>query len=683
MVAENGRRALVPKHNRAARRGARLRALHEASLALAAPTPAEPQAVAALLGEIVERAVTAVDGRDGRLVLAEDHAWRELVPGQGQAAVGQGLIRVTHRPRPRRRAQADPALSRAESDDLATGLFRLRWRPDPATMHALATGETVIVPDTVAASRFGPYPQVAERGIGSFVLVPLQAGGCVLGALNISFERSAALSTEDDEILALFAGHAAAALDRLRLLHAERRRANQMEQLAAILARVGAAKDEERALQALLCGAVALLDGEYGVAYLFGTEEVTRHLMLRIDHGGIILDRSTDPAHLAKNHAAWIRAGGLASVVADCQELDPAAYALFEMMCHRGVRAAVNVPITAAGKLIGSLHVSHRTPGVFGAAELAAAEAVATQAGAAIERACLEAAREVAASQLARQREELAARAAEAAALQRMDYLKSELLGTISHELRTPLTVIHGYAQRLRLHSSVLDAATVATTATRIETSSARLRRLIEQLLDFSRLERGEVSLQVEDFDLVPALRDLLETLRLRPGGDNLVWHLPARMMVRADRDRLAQVVMNLVENAVKYAANGSITIRCRVVRHAAGGTSDAAPYVRLEVEDEGPGISTDQQQRIWEKFVRGGIAAEAHTVQGSGIGLAVVKALVEAQGGRVGVESTPGAGARFWFELPVPPSKRARSRSDGRQPAEERPAIASTSPAR
>src|SRR5207253_10169945 len=116
-------------------------------------------------------------------------------------------------------------------------------------------------------------------------------------------------------------------------------------------------------------------------------------------------------------------------------------------------------------------------------------------------------------------------------------------------------------------------------------------------------------------------------------------------LRVHGDRERAAQAVSNLLEKARRYAPEGLITLRAR--SFGPGGRA-----VRVEVEDQGPGISPADQPRVWEKFFRGAGVAELNVARGGGIGLAVVKALVEAQGGRVGLESTPGLGARLWFEL-------------------------------
>ena len=132
-----------------------------------------------------------------------------------------------------------------------------------------------------------------------------------------------------------------------------------------------------------------------------------------------------------------------------------------------------------------------------------------------------------------------------------------------------------------------------------------------------------------------------------KEGAERVVAEWPSHLLVHGDRDRVAQAVGNLLENALRYAPEGAITLRARSL-----GANGRA--VRVEVEDQGPGIALADQPRVWEKFFRGAGVAELNVARGSGIGLAVVKALVEAHGGRVGLESTPGLGSRCWLELPA-----------------------------
>ncbi|HEV2122096.1 MAG TPA: HAMP domain-containing sensor histidine kinase [Chloroflexota bacterium] len=240
-------------------------------------------------------------------------------------------------------------------------------------------------------------------------------------------------------------------------------------------------------------------------------------------------------------------------------------------------------------------------------------------------------------------------REVEASALRNLDQLKTELLSTISHELRTPLTVIHGYAQMLetRARAGTADPVWLGQTAARLRTSSEELTRLVHDLLEFGQLERGGLAVEPAVFDLAALVQEVVARWHVQPGGSHLVCALSGRQFVYADRLRVTQVVSNLVENALKYAPDGEIVLRARRV-------GQRRQRVRLEVEDSGPGIPRDEQARIWEKLYRGRNVAGLNVVRGSGIGLALVKTLVEAQGGRVGLSSTPGLGTCFWVELPL-----------------------------
>jgi PAS domain S-box-containing protein len=620
----------------ALRRSARLHALHEAALAFAAPPVAEPASLIALAEAILQRAVGVLAGRSSWLVLADLPSWSDLL---NDAEAGEGLL----------------------TQELGQLPRRSPVRSAGATRHVLDTGSAVWIPDTSTAGPFGPYPDLTRRGIHSFALLPLRAGDVVLGALGVNFADADALTEDDRAVLDLLAAHAAAALDRVRRAHAERQRA---ERLAATLAAVGAAPDLESSLVALLHGAVALLGGDYAVAYVYGplTAEVPPapvadaahppqssgetpggYLMLRVDADGSIGERTTAAEIAPGSFAAALLSGAPPQLVEDFWALDPNRYSRYSVMRQRGVRSAVNVPIEAAETRIGSLHVNHRSAGYFGPADLALAGALATQAGATIERARLEAERLHAVRQIAAQAEEIARREADAIALHQLARLKDELLWTVSHELRTPLTVVHGYAHRLRARGPTLDAQTIVSTASNILESASQLTRIVDDLLDFGRLERGRVELRPEEFEVGPVLEESLVPFRRRPGGERLTWEVPPGATVYADRTRFVQIVSNLVENAVKYAPHGPITVRAR----------PRADTLRLEVIDRGPGIDRREHARVWEKFYRGAGVAELNVARGAGIGLAVVKDLVEAHGGQVGLESTAGGGARFWLDLP------------------------------
>ncbi|HEV2124899.1 MAG TPA: GAF domain-containing sensor histidine kinase, partial [Chloroflexota bacterium] len=421
--------------------------------------------------------------------------------------------------------------------------------------------------------------------------------------------------------------------------------------------------DLETALQALVRGAMTLLHGKHGLARIFELSSDESRVMVFVEaYADGKLDVRWHPAGhvLTGTFGGQLRDGGPPILVEDVWELDQARYPAYAAMRRQEMRSSVNVPIDAGGQRIGSLHVDHPQPRFFGPAELAAAGALAAQAGAAIERARVESARKEAQRRVESQARELAARDAEAVALKELDRLKDEFIRTISHELRTPLTVVHGYAQQLHARAHDLDPSTVYRFASTLKASSTRLKRLVEDLLHYARIEGGELAVREEVVDVGALLERIADEYSDEPGGERVVCRVSGgagRLTVCADPEKVRIAVGNLVENALKYAPQGEIVLRafrCSASRLDPSDPSDrAGEVVRVEVEDRGPGIPVREQPRIWERFYRGGAVAGLNVVPGSGIGLAVVKALVEAQRGRVGF--TPRAhGSLFWLELPV-----------------------------
>ncbi len=222
--------------------------------------------------------------------------------------------------------------------------------------------------------------------------------------------------------------------------------------------------------------------------------------------------------------------------------------------------------------------------------------------------------------------------------------LKSTLLSVISHELKTPVALIKGYAGTLRRPDGNWDRETLAQSLEIIEEEADRLNQLINNLLEASRVQAGGLNLRFGHVRLDRLAKKVADEFRTQSARHQIVVEVPDDLPpITGDEERLREVIGNLISNAVKYSPRGG-TIRV--------GASADAREVRLYVADEGIGIAPEERTRIFERFYRVDNASSRKT-QGAGLGLFLVKAVVEAHGGRVWVESTPGKGSQFNVALP------------------------------
>lgn len=232
----------------------------------------------------------------------------------------------------------------------------------------------------------------------------------------------------------------------------------------------------------------------------------------------------------------------------------------------------------------------------------------------------------------------------------KLEKLKSDFIANVSHELRSPLTIIYGYSQILE---RTLSDEELLYYAAAISDESRHLTRLVEDLLDFSRIEAGRLRLNLEWCDLSQII---LETVKVYEGCSqkhtirlNL---LPSALPVRADPARIRQVLTNLLNNAIKYSPEGS-PIEVTLTTEAALEGGRMEKIARVGVRDEGPGIAPEHHQHIFERFYR--VNPSPAGGEGVGLGLAISKAIVEGHGGKIWVESEPGKGSTFYFTLPLP----------------------------
>jgi len=226
----------------------------------------------------------------------------------------------------------------------------------------------------------------------------------------------------------------------------------------------------------------------------------------------------------------------------------------------------------------------------------------------------------------------------------RLEEEKSDFIATISHELRTPMAAVYGAAQTLLSRDSELTPVQKREMLEMVTTQAARLGQITEAVLLTTQLDRGTLAVEREAVDVGELTRSTVEAMRpqLPPSAEVDVEVAPEVGTASGARDRIQQVLVNLLDNAVKYGGEGRVSIR----------VEPANGVVRILVVDSGPGIPFAEQQRIFEKFYRSG--PELTRAQGgTGLGLYISRELVQRMGGRLDVRSAPGAGATFVVELP------------------------------
>ncbi|HKW58294.1 MAG TPA: ATP-binding protein [Candidatus Dormibacteraeota bacterium] len=232
------------------------------------------------------------------------------------------------------------------------------------------------------------------------------------------------------------------------------------------------------------------------------------------------------------------------------------------------------------------------------------------------------------------------------AQLERASQFKSDFLAKMSHQLRTPLTAIIGFCEVLLGSMDGGLNAEQMEDVTQIHKSGIVLLELVNEILDLSKIEAGRLEIEIEDVDLQNVVDDVIATMLqiAESKALKLTSKLsPAAHVVMADPGRLREILTNLVSNAIKFTSSGSVTITSARLDGVA----------EISVTDTGIGIAAEARERIFEEF-RQANDQIARNYGGTGLGLSIARKLAELQGGRMGVESQPGKGSRFWFTLPM-----------------------------
>jgi signal transduction histidine kinase len=459
----------------------------------------------------------------------------------------------------------------------------------------------VILPDVDHADVLNPI--LRQKGIKSLLGVPLVVSGSVLGVMHVGTLVHRDFRTEDVDLLQLAGDRAAIAIEHARAFEAERRARRRIENVREITDVALGHLELEELLSVLLPRIRDILRAETCAVLLL--DEEANELVARAAVG---IEEEVEQGvriPVGLGFAGRIAASGYPVILDDVDHAD----VINPILREKGIRSMLGVPLIVRGESLGVLHVGTLELRAFTTDDTELLQLVADRVALAIERAQLH--------------QETV----------RLDQLKANFVAIASHELRTPATSVYGVLTTLEAHGADLsDDLRSHLIRTGVE-QGERLTRLLEELLDLSRLDARSMRVDPKPIVLSSVLREIV-TATL-PEGPEIDLQVPQSLAVIADRLVLDRVVSNLLTNAIRYGA-GSITVSAE--------QRDA--HVRIAVEDAGPGVPEDLRGRLFERFAR------SESAVGSGLGLSIARAYARAHGGDLIYE--PGTrGARFELILP------------------------------
>jgi signal transduction histidine kinase/ActR/RegA family two-component response regulator len=510
--------------------------------------------------------------------------------------------------------------------------------------RAATEGRAMWTEDFRTDARFVTNPELRERnasvGIIAGLAVPLRVTGHILGVLSVGSPEPHVFTEAEIDLLQTFADQAAIAINNAQNQQAL---ASQAERLR-ILREIDRALIAEQAPEGIASAVVRPLRELLGIPrVIVNIFDLAAGQVYWLAAAGRRRSYSGSGIRYSLRLAGDIEAlkrGEPQILNVDTLPPSPETDALLAS----GVHVYMVVPMIVGGELIGSVSIGAAAepfpPGQVSIAQEAAAQLAIAIAQARLHERVKQQAAELEV-RVAERTRELSVATAEA---DRANLAKSEFLSRMSHELRTPLNAILGFAQLLELDAA---SAEQQESVGQILRAGRHLLGLINEILDISRIEAGRLQLSLEPVPLQETVRQAIELVQPSAAGVHVTVRAEAigeALHVLADRQRLQQVLLNLLSNGVKYnRAGGTVTVACR---------ESTASRLRIDVTDTGPGITADKLARLFTPFDR--LGAEASAVEGTGLGLALSKSLVEAMGGTLRVRSRPAEGCTFSVELAV-----------------------------
>jgi signal transduction histidine kinase/putative methionine-R-sulfoxide reductase with GAF domain len=496
------------------------------------------------------------------------------------------------------------------------------------TGRVLLEGKPVQIPDVLADAEYIQAEAQRLAGYRTHLGVPLLRDGNPIGAVVLSRLTVRPFDDKHIELVTTFADQAVIAIENTRLFEEVQARNRDLIALGEVGRAVSSTLDLNVVLKTIVDRAVALSDTDAGSIYYYRADTGRFELgeTMGLDDEIIARLRKLDIAARDSGLGEAI-AQRKPLIIADLtkRESNPLRVAAIEA----GFRAALIVPLLSSDGPLGTLVLQRRQPGELPAAVVTLMQSFADQSAIALEN--------------ARLFEEIAQKSLE---LEIASQHKSQFVANMSHELRTPLAAILGYAELMQegfyepLGQKSLDALS------RIRSNGKHLLGLINTVLDIAKIESGQFTLNMAEY----AIESVVETVR--SATESLAQNKKLTLKTEVakslpiglgDEQRLTQVLLNLVGNAIKFTDAGEVCVTAKVVNG----------HFNVTVADTGPGIPPAEQTRIFEQFHQVD-SSLTKAKGGTGLGLAIAKQIVEMHGGRIWVESTLGKGSTFRMEIPT-----------------------------
>jgi signal transduction histidine kinase len=510
-------------------------------------------------------------------------------------------------------------------------------RPGTGSVAGRAAAErrTVHVSDVLHEPGYELGELVKQQGYRTVLAVPMLREGALVGVITILKTNVEPFTDKQIELVTTFADQAVIAIENVRLFDEVQARTRELSQsveelqaLGEVSQAVNSTLDIQTVLSTIVAKAVQLSTTDAGAIYTF--DEARQEFRLRATYGmSEEMIQAIADQHITVNDANMGIATTQRRPVQIPDVHNEPQTPMNAIILREGYRAVLVMPLLRPDRIVGALVVRRKQPGEFPKGIVDLLDTFAVQSVVAIQNA-----------RLFREIEE------KGRELEVASKHKSQFLANMSHELRTPLNAILGYTE-LILDSIYGDVPEKAhAVLQRVQVNGRHLLGLINDVLDLSKIEAGQLTLSLGDYSLGDVVNGVVAAVEPLAAEKRLAFRAeiaPDLPSGRGDERRLSQVLLNLVGNAIKFTDKGEV----KIAASTADGTFTVA------VRDTGPGIAASDQAKIFEEFQQ---ADNSSTRQkgGTGLGLAIAKRIIEMHGGRLWVESSLGEGSTFSFTLPV-----------------------------